>query len=321
MDLMHANSNREDEKVLLDYDFDLAFGADENDFECTIDYNKHCCEGGDFLYIEGTEYGGIIDSVRVDTDAKEVAYGGRTWHGILQTKILEPDAGADYLVLSGEANAVLKILIARMNLSDLFQASAEDSGVTISNYQMDRYIGGYSGIRKMLKAFGAKLKISFYKGMVILAAVPITDYTQDDKFDSDFMTLTIKRKYRAVNHLICLGKGELSKRKVIHLYADANGNVSHTQSLTGLLEVTEKYDYPSVESEEELEQKGIEKLKSLQNADEVGVDFNGEGECYDIGDIVGAVDRITGLSVSTEITKKIVTIKNGVTNISYKVGE
>ncbi len=321
MDLIHANSNREDVNVLLDYDFDLAFGADENDFECTIDYNKHCCEGGDFLYIEGTEYGGIIDTIMVDTDAKEVTYGGRTWHGMLETKILEPDAGADYLVLSGEANEVLNTLIARMELSNLFEASADASGITVSNYQMDRYIGGYTGIRKMLKAAGAKLKISFRKGMVVLAAVPIVDHTQDEQFDSDFMPLIIKRKHRAVNHLICLGKGELAERTVIHLYADSKGNVSHTQSLTGLLEVTEKYDYPSVESEEELEQKGIERLKSLQNADEVNVDFTSEEERYNIGDIVGAVDRKTKLSATTEITKKIVTIKNGVTNISYKVGE
>jgi hypothetical protein len=32
-----------------------------------------------------------------------------------------------------------------------------------------------------------------------------------------------------VNHLICLGSGELQNRIVVHLYVDADGNISQTQ--------------------------------------------------------------------------------------------
>ena len=173
----------------------------------------------------------------------------------------------------------------------------------------------------MLKAFGAKLSISFKLGVVILAAVPVVDYTKDEQFDSDMVPLKVKKNYRPVNHLICLGKGELAERTVIHLYADKDGNISRTQSLFGLDEVTRKLDYPSVESEEELLSKGMEELEKYQNKDEVNIDFISDEESYDIGDIVGAKDHITGLEVSTEITKKIVTVQNGVTKISYKVGE
>lgn len=320
MDLICANKKREDICVLLDYDFDLAFGKDENSFECTVDYEKKHCSGGYYLYIEGTEYGGIIDYIKADTSAGEVVYGGRTWHGILESKILKPDEGEDYLVLSGEANEVLGDLIARMGLSELFDASGDASGITILSYRMNRYIDGYVGIRKMLKASGSKLKISFLNGKVVLAAVPITDYSQEEQFDSDKVALNIKKNYRPVNHLICLGKGELAERNVIHLYADSQGNISHTQSLTGIEEREAVYDFPSVESMEELEKEGTEKLLSLQNSDTVKADYSLEDECYDIGDIVGAVERKTGLAVSEEITKKIVTIKNGITNISYEVG-
>lgn len=320
MDLICANEKREDICPLLDYEFDLAFGKDENDFECTVDYNKNPCQGGYYLYIEGTEYGGIIDFIRVDTSAGEVTYGGRTWHGILESKILKPDEGEDYLVLSGEANEVLGVLVARMGLSELFSASDNNSEITISGYKMNRYIDGYAGIRKMLKASGGKLKISFLNGKVVLAAVPIMDYSQDEQFDSDKVELNIKKNYRPVNHLICLGKGQLAERNVIHLYADSEGNISHTQSLTGIEERETVYDFSSVESLEELEKEGTEKLLSLQSSDEVKADFLLEDECYDIGDIVGAVERQTGLTVAEEITKKIVTIKNGATNISYEVG-
>ena len=33
MDLIYTNANRVDQGVLLDYELDLAFGADENNFE------------------------------------------------------------------------------------------------------------------------------------------------------------------------------------------------------------------------------------------------------------------------------------------------
>ena len=321
MDLIYMNANREDVNVLHEYELDLAFGKDENNFECKVDSNQHCCQEGFFLYFEGTEYGGRIEKIASDTENGEVTYSGDTWHGMLDSKILEPDAGEDYLVLSGEANAVLTTLIIRMDLQDLFTVSAEDSGITIKSYQMNRYIGGYSGIQKMLKASGAKLKLVFQMGMVELAAAPLVDYTQDEQFDSDSVPLKIKRNYKPVNHLICLGKGELKDRTVIHLYADKEGNISRTQSLFGIEEKTKTFDYPSVESEEELITKGTERLKEYQNTDEVKMGFSPDEDAYDIGDIVGAADVVTGLEVATDITKKIVTVKKGETKISYKVGE
>lgn len=320
MDLIYMNTNREDVNVLHEYDFDLAFGKDENNFECKIDAEQQCCQEGFFLYFEGTEYGGRVDKIYSDTENGEVTYSGDTWHGILESKILEPDAGQDYLVLSGEANSTLATLIQRMNLQELFAASAENSGIMVK-YQMNRYIGGYTGIRKMLKASGAKLKISFKEGIVTLAAVPLVDYTKDEQFNSDSVPLQIKRNYKPVNHLICLGKGELKDRTVIHLYADKAGNISRTQSLFGLLERTAIFDYPSVESEEELIAKGTEHMEEYQNTNEVKVNFSSDEESFDIGDVVGAADVVTGLEVATDITKKIVTVQNGVTKISYKVGE
>ena len=55
MDLIYMNESREDVNVLHEYNLDLAFGADENDFECTLDCEQHCCQEGYFLYFENTE--------------------------------------------------------------------------------------------------------------------------------------------------------------------------------------------------------------------------------------------------------------------------
>ena len=321
MDLIFTNAERVDQGVLLDYELDMAFGSDENNFECNISSNMHCCDAGWMLYMDGTEYGGIIDAIQSKSDTKEVIYSGRTWQGVLNAKVLEPDSGADYLVCSGEANAVLGTLIARMGLSDLFVASSEDSGLTISNYKMDRYISGYNGIKKMLASVGGKLLFTFLDGKVNLSAAAIRDYTKDEEFDSDLVDFDIKKSYKTVNHLICLGKGELAERTVLHLYADADGNISKEQTFTGLDEVADIYDYSSVESEEELEAGGVERLQELWATDALNIDFDASDDSFDIGDIVGAFDNITKTSVAAKITKKIITVKNGKTTISYKVGE
>ena len=320
MDLIYMNQNREDLGTLKDYSLDLAYGADENDFECTIPTGNHCCSASFFLYIEGTEYGGIIDGIKVDSKNKEIIYLGRTWHGIMESKILEPDAGEDYLILSGEGNEVLSSLVERMGLQDLFKVSEDDSGVLV-NYKMHRYIAGFTGIRKMLKASGAKLHITFTKGMVELSAVPLVDYTQDEQFDTDQMDFVIQKNFQPVNHVICLGKGELAEREVIHVYADENGNISEEQIFFGLNEITAVYDYSNAESMEDLKQGGIDIIKESWNSNTVSFDFDADAFAYDIGDIVGAKEIVTGTEVAADITKKIVNIKSEIITIQYEVGE
>lgn len=320
MDLIYATDEKEDVGVMQNFTFDLAFGVDENNFELTVNTNNHVCKDGYILYIEGTEYGGIIDKIRVATASNQLVYGGRTWHGILESKIIEPDSGEDYLVCNGEANAMLASLIIRMGLSDLFKASSESSGLIINSYKMNRYVSGYLGIRKMLGTVNGKLKINFQDGFVILSAEPLVDYSQDDEFDSSQIDFDVTKNYRPTNHMICLGKGDLAERQVIHLYADKSGNISHTQSQFGMDEVTDVYENVNAESDEELENGGVEALKEAWNTDELQVDFDST-RSYDIDDIVGARENTTGIFIARPIAKKIVTIKDDVVTISHKVGE
>lgn len=321
MDLIYANEKREDIGILLDYSFDLAVGADENNFELTLDQNHHCCKSGYFIYIEGTEYGGIIDRIQVNTKSKELKYIGRSWSGILDNKIIVPDQGEDYLTVSGEANQVLQSLLTRLGLTDLFTASNEDSGLMINRYQFDRYTYAYTAVSKMLKTVGGKLHFHYENGSVILSALPLIDYTETEQFDTDQVELEIEKVYQSTNHVICLGQGELKDRQVIHLYADENGNIGYEQSITGLNELTEKYDYPNAESLEELEQGGRKILKEAATEGTVRMSFAAEETVYDIGDIVGSKDIITGIAAKAAIKKKIVTINKGKINIEYEVGD
>ena len=319
MDLVYMNKTKTDVGILQDYSFDMAFGEDENNFELTVSSNNNVCDEDYYLYIEGTEYGGLIDAIYVDTVQREIKYKGRTWHGILNSKVVEPPAGNNYYIVSGDANTILGNLITKLSLSSLFSASLSTSGFTLSNYQFKRYVLGYDGICDMLESVGAKLKIEFKNGFVELSAVAVHDY-QNDELDSDHIGMKIEKIYNSVNHLVCLGQGDLSLRTVVHLYCDEDGNVSTTQSITGIDEVMAVYDYPNAESTTDLTRDGTKKLKEMNNTDSIDVDLDDAYE-FDIGDIIHADDVVTGISVSRRIIKKIITINRNVVNINYKVGE
>lgn len=321
--LIYTDANRIDQGVLSNATLDLEYGGDESDqantFEVSIDRNsKIRLEDKALVYIEGTEYGGKITGIGTNTGEDVITYKGMTWHGLLNAHVLGPDSGKDYLVLSGEAHTVIRSLIERMNLQDIFTAPMTSSGINI-NYQV-RYEYGYFAILAMLTASSAKLKMTYDNGMVVLSAEAIEDYSETNELDTTQIELEIDKDYLPVNHLVCLGEGELKNRIVLHFYADANGNVSTTQSLFGADENTLIYDYTNADSDE-LSEKGQEKLKELQNCDTIKVDIP-EGRVLDIGDLIGAIDPITGIYVATEVTYKTVTISsNGLVSIAYKVGD
>lgn len=261
MDLIYADENGIDLGVILEYTFDMAFGRDENDFSITIDINEHCCDAGYFIYIEETEYGGLIDKISPNTSNNTVTYEGRTWHGILENKIIQPDSGEDYKIVSGEANEVLASLISDLGLSDLFSVSSEDSNITIDEYQFERYTKAYTGILDMLYTYNAKLSVSFSDGKVLLSAILLYNYADDEEWDSSQFDFTITKNFHPVNHMIGLGSGDLRNRNVIHIFTDENGGImpyattdnpisdsdyildTSEQILFGVEEIADTYDY------------------------------------------------------------------------------
>ncbi len=320
MDLIYANANHEDLGVLMDYKMDLAYGKDENDFELTMPSPAHCCEAGYFIYVEGTEYGGIVDSISTDTSKDEIKYTGRSWHGILNSKILQPDSGSDYLVLSGECNGVIRQLIKRLDFETLFSVSVENSGIQISGYKVPRYIPAYDAMLKMLGCVGGKLKLSIVDGKPQLSAVRRVEYTQEGDLDSDKVDFAVKRHYNPVNHLLCLGRGELSNREVLHLYTDEFGQIKDKQVLFGQDERMDVYDNANAESTQDLRDGGIKRLKELAKADEINVDLTEDTNQYDVQDLILATDNTSGISATAEVVKKIISIEKGNVSISYEMG-
>lgn len=302
-------------RELADFTLDLAFGSDENAFslECEA---AHAPEEGQFVFIDGTEYGGVVDEVTYEAGREAsgaVLCKGRTWHGILAGKRLLPDSGSGHLSVSGKAGDALASLIERMGLSGLFSAASDDTSVS---YTFDRFVDGYSGLKAMAKANGRKVAMRRKDGKVEISLPPAVDYA--NKVDSDLLDFTITSVHRCVNHLVCAGTGELENRAVVHFYADAAGNISHTQTLFGVDEISALYDYSNAD-EEKLEEEGRKKLQEYQTQGSVEVEAHDDID-VDVGDVISARDNAHGRTVTATVAKKIVQVSRGVATYSYEVG-
>lgn len=315
MDLIVTDATGKPVASHASYTLDLAFGSGENDFDLQVE--DAALKAGSRIMIDGTEYGGIIDDTDVDVDGglSTVTWHGRDWHGVLASKIIEPDGNNDYLTLSGTIPVIMRTLVSRAGLQGLFTVT-DESADHKTTCQFDRYVDLYSGLVKMLRASGLKLRLRNDGDKVAMSAMPVR--TIGDSIDSDLIDFTAKQAAHPINHLICLGKGELKDRTVIHWYADANGTFSHTQTLKGLDERTATYELSNAEADE-LEDKGRQKFQELRNSSTIDVDIP-DGIDADVGDLVTGRDNNTGLVVTAEISKKIVKVSGGVLTVTYESG-
>lgn len=326
MQLILADQNLRDIIPVMDADVDFAVGSDENDYEIKIRHDRwdERYAYGNVFYIKNTEFGGIIGRKKINTAEDTISLYGRTWRGKLDKKVIRPPSGQDYRKVSGELNVALNTLVTEQ-FNDYFVVSQEDTGVSVTNYQFDRYCTLLSGITKMLKSVGYKLHIEYIQqergqpGYVELSAVPIVDYSERLELSQDSrLNFVFDEMKNGVNHLICLGKGELQDRQVIDLYVGQNGSIGTTQYYTGIQEVAETYEDTSSESDE-LEEKGREKLQELMNSTSFSMDVESLGMEVEIGDIIGGRDYVTGMYAAKPIAKKIYKVDGGKTSLEYEI--
>lgn len=315
-----ADSDGTEKRYLLFNSYDFEVGKTENSFEISILRNEYVpIPYGSRIYIPDTEYGGIYRRTATNTAQDVINLGGLTWRGMMQKKIICPPAGQDYAVDSGELNSIVKARV-ETAFPGLFIGSEEDTGVTVSAFQYDRYCDMLSGLTKMLKANGHKLELSYSKKekAVIVSAVPIVDYSLKVEMSSDMRTdYTMQTQKDGVNHLICLGKGELKDRQVYHWYADNDGNIDTTQHLFGADEIVEIFDYPGGELPD-LIAAGRDRLESLMDANKFSMNIDADIE-IGVGDIVGGRDYLSGMIMTSPIAGKICKWGNGSPNIEYKL--
>ena len=327
MDLILTDTSGNEIRAVMGAQLDMDLGT-TNDFVLEVsrvgypdDITNKCR-----IFRPGSEFGGLIRRKGTSTLDNTATFGGYTWRGLLQHKVIQPPSGYDYKEVSGELNTVIGNLVPS-EFGGLFVASSEDTGVSVSNYKFDRYCTLHDGLMKMLRSVGYKLHLEYTQGTggsagyVEIGAVPIVDYSSQIELSNDMQfNFAAQAIADGVNHLICLGEGELKDRVVEHLYVQADGTVSTTTPYyTGIDEVADVYDFPGADASTLIEY-AEEQLPDMQNR----VTFSMKIEKLDldvgIGDIVGGRDYITGITMAKPITGKIWTVKkNGTEKIEYKI--
>lgn len=322
MDLILTNSKWNDVEAIIEPNADFDIGV-KNDFVITFKGIKEI-EDGAVIYVPDSEFGGIIKTDKTVTSTNTIQYGGLSWRGILDKRIIVPPRNNDYKIVSGELNSIIAEIIDPMFDGKII-ASKSDTDVSVTSYQFDRYCTVLEGLKKMLKTVGYRLKIIYIQcekgeqGYVEVSAVPIEDFSETIELSQDSqMNFTFENINNGVNHLICLGKGELQERIIIDLYVQKDGSIGKTQYYKGIEEITETYDFSSAETDE-LEEKGIEKIKDLMNKQSFQMDITKLSIDVDIGDIVGGRDYRNNNYIKQPINEKILKINGRKTSLEYKL--
>lgn len=329
MELIYTDKDYKEVNYLKNCEIDMELGSAmfsnaRNDFTITMALDKLPEElrNGSLIYEEGTEFGGIVNGIGADTALNKATVYATLWRGMLAKKIIEPVRGQAYYQARGDANEVIQELIDQ-EFNGLIVAEKVKSGIDV--YRDFRYTNLLESIEKMLYEKNARIAIRTerYDGIIraLVATVPIFDYSNEIELNNDYgITLSAKKIKSGINHVICLGKGELVERDVIHLYKLANGEITTDgeYSIKGLNEYTSIYDNANAETEDDLIEGGKKKFDEMSDEESLSIAITADVE---IGDVVSARERTTGIYMRKPVTQKIAKGYIDRVKIDYKVGE
>lgn len=272
------------------------------------------------IYIPDTEYGGIYKRLETDTKVGTISIGGFTWRGMMRNKVISPPSGQDHAYDTGDINTIINNRVTEA-FGGLFTGAPACGVRLVDDYRYERYCTLYDGLTDMLKSVGHKMKIAYNitTKKVVVSAVPIIDHSESIEFSSDVSAnYYMKSDKSGVNHLLCLGSGQLADRIVVHLYCDAKGNISQKQTFKGTDEIVEVYDYAGADRAQ-LIQSGTEQLKSLRKTNQFSIDV--DGLSLEIGDVVGGKDYVSGMSMKASIVGKIHKSVDGHETTEYTISD
>ena len=282
----------------------VASGAD-NEFEIKLGLYENNIKKGALIYDEsGSEIGGIVYGVKVDTSNQTLTLKCKTWRGMLKDHIVKPPKNEDYFVFDGDANEVLEMMI-NNSYDGFIQAAKSASNIHITG--RIRYKDILTTLDDVLSDVGGRIKITFDGERAICEVVPAKDVSDKICLDNDYgIPINAEDSY-GYNHIIALGKGELKERQLCELWVKEDGSITDNANDNipcGLKLRTYIYDYSSVESLEELRKAANKKLReigAIKKLEISQIELN-----LEIGDIVGAAERVTGINMKKQVTRKII---------------
>lgn len=312
MDLIYTNTSGKDLGIVQNFTLDLAFGKDENNFALTVAKEQYNLQAGYFVYCDNTDYGGIIDSIQVDSESENIVYKGRTFQGILASKYIKPTT------FKGSLNTLVQQVLEEIGFAESFVFVRLQEDCTLEEYKLEEYTNAYQTLLTVLEKVNCKMQLQFMNRIIQLQLLPIIDYSELDHWESSLLNCTVEKVYNNVNHLIVYN---VDTEKKLDLYLDANSTISTEQVYTGMDERVAVLLSSNI-SEEEMRKEGEDELKKLQDINSISVNISGKDTtCYDILDRVGLIEQRTGIEIKQKITKKIITMTDDSLNIEYQTGE
>ena len=319
MELIVADNAGKTLFPLADFELDMDSGwgdGVDNTFDLIVrDATAPLPEAAWRVYADGTEMGGRVEGFELKTGrtSSELHWTGSTWSGVLAKRLLWPDAGQDFLTLSGDANAVLRSAVARLGLGSFFAVPDGDVGVAVS-YRCSRdRPDAWTNLRLAMRSAGLRLDARWINGACRLQATKVTDWR--GRVDSDLVDFDLSSDLLVTNHLKAAGKGELASREVVDVYADRNGNVGTAKAMAGVFELEEYYDANNSEGDD-LRDQATDRLKDMQSEGGVKVTV-GEGVEFGLGDMVEARHYSPNVTVSVEISSKVTRATGAGASVTY----
>lgn len=252
LDLIYTDKNLYDIGTLEDYIVDLDIAKEKNfelEIGASVDFKRRIRKiiggkidiGNDisqldlllpmhgYWYIEGTEFGGVIDKFKTDNDNYSLKYIGRSWRGILASKIFVCANSDSENVVGNLSDAINNILV-RYDLdylfvcdpiSDLAETEERDvsfdaaHGATIYNIITDMADSVYMILR---------YKYSRRDKKVHITPDFMNDFTDEMTYDVDSsVNFSVEQDKTFVNHYILTSKNDQEKnRYTIHIFLDEN---------------------------------------------------------------------------------------------------
>ena len=273
----------------------------------------------DAVFVDGTQWGGLVLRRITSTETSVFQWEGRTWHGILADKIIEPASGQDYYYANGTVSECISTLISKLTLGALFDVG-DCPNVAVNNYRYNRYVNGYVGLCGMLASVGLRpeFRVSRIGGTLVVLIDVAEIETLDEVADGELAVIEMTAEFLPPNHVIGMGTGELKNRNIVHYYANANGVVSTTKTFYGIEERIIKFDSPAAE-DANLREGAIKELTEAQTAGEVEVELD-DGTFANLGDYIVGYDQRIDERVTVPVVGQVVKIENGVTTITCVAG-
>lgn len=276
---------------------------------------------GHYIYAPGTEWGGPVTMVKHVTASKKVTVQGPTWRGLLYQRRIYPPSGQGYRVYTNvEANALIASVVGQ-SFGAIFIFSGVDTGVAIS--AQFRYQSYAQGLQTVLADAGMRLNIAFDNTVpaAVLSAEPI-DQLDDIEISQDYgINFTSEiGNVELANHCLALGGGELAQREVLEVYRVDDKYYTMRPSSLAVKDLrTVLLDYGSAETSDELLRSAIERLEQTAPKQSITISELPIGVEMNLGDQLNVRDRLTGLEALSEVTQKILTIKQGSTKVDTQI--